>query len=104
MLERLKLVLMLPLSRKVVVGLAAGGLAFANRKWGLGLDDSSIHMLIGVAAFIVLGISIEDAANAHAAGQIEVAQTLVTKDTDRAYDDGHAAGLALAESQKETPK
>lgn len=103
MLERLKLALMLPLSRKVLVGLAAGGLALANKKWNLGLDDQTIRMLIGVACFIVLGISVEDAAKAHADGTKAAAE--IANNAADAFEEGHAAGWAASvKNAEETPK
>lgn len=60
MMERLKFALALPLSRKVLVALAAGALAVANKKLDIGLSEDTIHFLIGTACFVILGIAIED--------------------------------------------
>lgn len=97
MLERLKLALMLPTSRKVLVGLAAGSLAIANKKYGWGLDDGSIQMLIGLACFVILGISLEDAAKAHADGTKAAAE--IANDADAAFDAGHAEGRKAANDE-----
>lgn len=69
MMERLRLALLLPLSRKVLVALAAGALAWANQKLGLGLSDDVLKFLIGLAAFVILGIAIEDHGKARAAAE-----------------------------------
>lgn len=71
MLERLKLALMLPFSRKVLVALAAGSLAWANKRFELGLSDDVIKFLIGAACFVILGIAIEDHGKARAKGEAE---------------------------------
>jgi hypothetical protein len=66
--ERLKAALSLPLSRKFIVMALTGALATANAKLNLGLSNEVVIGLAGLAAFVVLGIAIEDAAKTKANG------------------------------------
>lgn len=69
-MDRLKGLLLLPFSRKVVVGimtsLVTGLLFVLNKKLGLGLDNAELISFAGVAAAtgasVILGIAHEDAA------------------------------------------
>lgn len=72
--ERLSGILSLAVSRKVIVGLVAGTLAYANVHLSLGLSPDEVKMLIIVAAAIVLGISFEDAAKTIGDAHVEASQ------------------------------
>ncbi len=78
--ERLKGILLLPFSRKVVVGLAAGALAYANKHLDLGLSDDVVKFLVGSACFVILGISIEDGAQRIGDAHVEAATRQVVND------------------------
>ena len=86
---RLKLALALPLSRKVLVALGAGALAWANKRFDLGIPDEQIKWLVGLAAFVILGIAVEDHAEKTADGHKAVAQI----DADSAAADQEASNM-----------
>jgi hypothetical protein len=67
--ERLKAALSLPLSRKFIIMALAGVLATANTKFNLGLSNEVVLGLVGLAAFVVLGIAVEDGAKSLANGR-----------------------------------
>jgi hypothetical protein len=62
--EQLKSVLMLPLSKRFIVAILATTIIIANRKFNLGLSNEDAAGVAGVAAAIILGLSIEQSAGA----------------------------------------
>lgn len=98
--ERLKAILLLPASRKVLIGLAAGALAYTNKKFSLGIPDDTIHWLIGVAGFVILGIALEDSANTIGDAHIEASNGTESA-KGRARDEELLRGLHAPEEKKE---
>lgn len=91
--ERLKAALALPLSRKFIIMALTGALATANAKWNLGLSNEIVLGLVGLAAFVILGIAAEDSAKALANGKADA-------EASRGRDDELLRGLHALDAKK----
>ena len=59
--DRLRILLALPVTRKVALALAFAGLVIANKKLGLGLENGDLGMIAAGIVAAILGIAYEDA-------------------------------------------
>jgi hypothetical protein len=59
--DRIKILLALPVTRKVALALAFAGLVIANKKLGLGLENGDLGMIAAGIVAAILGIAYEDA-------------------------------------------
>lgn len=59
--DRLKILLALPVTRKVALAIAFGVLVALNKKLGLGLEASDLGMIAAGVVAAILGIAYEDA-------------------------------------------
>lgn len=60
-MDKLKLLLALPATRKVFLALSFGVLVAANKKLGLGLEPADLGMIAAGVVAAILGIAYEDA-------------------------------------------